>query len=94
MKNFRMILISFITITFIMTACSVDLSKKILNEYKPKKISKQKEAEYYEILKEQPFEAKAALEGGCKEIMSDPWYFLDENLQDERCNAAFKVINY
>ena len=35
--------------------------------------------------------AKEILNGECKKLMADPWYYIDESLRNEECDAAAEV---
>lgn len=64
----------------------------ILKNHKDKTLDEaliKSESSYF---KRNPFEAKLALLGECSDKISDSWYYLDVNIQTERCNAAVGVI--
>jgi hypothetical protein len=65
----------------------------ILKNHKDKELDDKKYNLFYAFFKEKPIEAKNILEGECKAKLDDPWYFLDINIQTEKCNAAVDAMN-
>lgn len=44
-----------------------------------------------EKLKEAPEKARELLQGRCKTLFEDPWYYLDESIRSEQCDAAAEI---
>lgn len=52
-----------------------------------------KEAAFVREFRNNPFEARIIVGGlRCRSLFADQWYYLDESLQDEECDAAAKVV--
>lgn len=69
-----------------------EVASDIVEKIKPKKKSHKKEDKYRKYFKNNPMEAKLLMVSKCREMMADSWYFLDENMQDEKCDAAYAVL--
>jgi hypothetical protein len=65
----------------------------ILKDHKDRVEDPELAKEYAIYFAENPMEAKMALLGDCAEKIADSWYFLDRNLQTERCNAAVDFLD-
>ena len=68
-------------------------AKESIKANKSRKYDLERQEYYYNLFKEDPKEAKFTINVECKEILSDPWYFIDKNLQDEKCNAAVQFFD-
>lgn len=70
---------------------AVDIIEKYKGKEKVKDIAQLQRYKKYFL--EHIDHAQEILNGRCKEIMADPWYYLDVNMQDEECDAADGAVN-
>jgi hypothetical protein len=64
----------------------------ILKNHKDKILDEEVLKSESAYFKQNSFEAQLTLLGECADKVSDSWYYLDVNMQTERCNAAVGVI--
>lgn len=67
-----------------------DAVKKYISK-KPKKYKEELFEKYLDKFKQEPEKAKQLLINKCGELMKDPWYYLDEAIRSEQCDAAAEI---
>jgi len=65
--------------------------QKIAEGRKDKVLDDSKYNSFYEFFKKSPLDAGVVVKGECADLITDSWYFLDINMQTEKCNAAMDI---
>ncbi len=72
------------------TRCTI--AQDAIKNHVPRKIDEEKKKQYYDNFRAHPMDAKNVLDGKCKEMIADTWYFLDKEMQNEECDAAAEAM--